>query len=273
MKTIKLQIINNFIVISDVHLRNPKDENTKIFIETLDQIIVENYKNKIDALFLLGDIFDFIAASKNYFLNFWKEIFDKFAQIKQLGMQIYFIEGNHDFGFEHFKSKTLNHYFTDYGDFIIEFEHKIFGLVVLRHGDNVVCSNSYHKVRAILKSSYFQKLINFLLPGFIMHFICISYAKKSRKKGEYNKLQPSFLKHCIENYTNEYKTNFNKKIDTLFLGHIHVFLDTSLNNSRFIVGPDWHSAPNYFICTDHNLQRIFVKSDKQILKPNSLLEN
>jgi UDP-2,3-diacylglucosamine hydrolase len=260
VRTVKLGNIDNFIVISDVHLRDPNDDITKIFINTLDKLIHEKKENitKIDALFLLGDIFDFITVSKNFFLNLWKEVFNKFLELRTEGVSIYFIEGNHDFGFEHFHSKKLDQYFTDYGDFIIEFNHHKMGTVVLRHGDNVVCAPTYHKPRAFFKSYLFQKIANLFFAGWMMHFICTRYAKKSRDRGEYNALQASFLSQCIENYLNSYKDTFRKNLNTLFIGHIHVLIDTVFKNTHFLVGPDWFLAPSYLVCSkDGMTNRIF----------------
>ena len=114
--------IKNFVIISDVHLREPENHITKLFIETLDKFILEkkNKTSEIEAIFLLGDIFDFITVSKSFFIKLWKDVFNKFLEIKSLGISIYFIEGNHDFGFEHFHSKKLDKYFIDFADPVLK---------------------------------------------------------------------------------------------------------------------------------------------------------
>ena len=101
LQAIKIKNVNNFHVISDVHLHNPQDNLTKIFIETLYSF--ENAEN----VFLLGDIFDFIAVKSPYFFDLWENVFHAFKHLKKSGVRLYFIEGNHDFGFEHFKSSFL----------------------------------------------------------------------------------------------------------------------------------------------------------------------
>ena len=88
MRTIKIKEIKNFIIISDVHLREPKNHITQLFIETLDKFILEkkNNKSEIEAIFLLGDIFDFISVSKSFFIKLWENVFNKFLEIKSLGI-------------------------------------------------------------------------------------------------------------------------------------------------------------------------------------------
>jgi len=264
VRTIKLNEIKNFVIISDVHLREPNDEITKIFITTLNKLIhdIKNKNIEMDAIFLLGDIFDFITVSKNFFLKLWKHVFDKFLELRSLGISIFFIEGNHDFGFEHFHSKKLDKYFTNYGDCIMEFNHPHFGKVVLRHGDNVVCLPTYHKPRAFFKSYLFQKIANIFFSGWLMHYICTKYAKRSRHRGEYNSLQASFLNLCINNYLQEYIHQNNIKINTLFIGHIHVLIDSNINGTKFIVGPDWFSAPNYLHCKADGTYKRYYLTDK-----------
>ena len=268
MKILKIININNFIVISDVHLKNPNDNISNLFLETLDNIRlkIKRKEIQIDAIFLMGDIFDFITVSKKFFLNLWENIFNKFYELKLQGVLLYFIEGNHDFGFEHFRSEKLDHCFTEYGDFIVEFTHKKLGTVVLRHGDNLICPATYHKFRKMVKSYLFQKFASFLISGKIMHFICNQYAKKSRMCGHYKPLKETFLWQCLDDYLKYYEKEFKKNLDTLFIGHIHEYIDTIFKNTHFLVGPDWNSAPNYIVCNSEGaMTRVFCREKNPLL--------
>ncbi len=266
MRTLKIENIQNFIVFSDIHLRSPKDEITTLFIDSLNSIITNKKNNliKVDAVFFLGDIFDFISFSKNFFFNFWEKVFYKIYEMKNAGIATYFVEGNHDFGCEHFASQKLTSLFTNCGDCIIEFEHQKMGLIVLRHGDNLVCHPSYLTLRALFKSKVFQKIASFLCPGQMMAMICNKYAQKSRKHGmNYTKLTEDFLKMCLLNYLKEYENIRKKRINTLIIGHIHVFIHTYFQNTLFLVGPDWWTAPNYLYCRENGeAVRIFINTTK-----------
>ncbi|WP_161597636.1 UDP-2,3-diacylglucosamine diphosphatase [Fluviispira multicolorata] len=266
MRTLKVKPINNFIVISDVHLREPDDNITQLFLKTLDNILNERVSNqkKIDALFLLGDIFDFITGSKKFFLKMWKSVFEKFKQLKESGIQVYFIEGNHDFGFEHFRSKKLDEYFTNYGDCSIEFIHEKTGNIVLRHGDDLICPEKYIKFRQFVKSKFFQKITSFLFAGFFMHFLFSRYAKASRLQDVYRKIEPNFIKTCLDKYFLFYMSEFNKKINILIIGHIHVFINTYYKDTHILVGPDWFSAPNYLYYNEDGVsERVYCDNKIQ----------
>ncbi len=266
MRTLNINPVKSFIVISDVHLRNPQDATTKLFLKTLDDILINNNheNSKTEALFLLGDIFDFIAASKNFFLEMWKEVFEKFKQLKESGIQVYFIEGNHDFGFEHFRSQKLDSYFTDYGDITIEFLHRRAGKMMLRHGDDLICPDNYLKFRSLVKSKFFQKLTSYLFAGFFMHFLFSRYAKISRSQDSYRKLQNSFLKICLDKFYINYKNKFQKTISILILGHIHVYIQEYYKQTLILVGPDWFVSPNYLYFNKEGVsERIFLSDKSQ----------
>lgn len=262
MRTVRIHNIKSFVVISDVHLREPEDKMCQTFITVLEKIKRQHLTNKIDALILLGDIFDFITVSKKFFLTLWQPVFIKLKELKDLGIITVFIEGNHDFGFEHFHSPSLDAIFSHYGDFILEIIHPELGHTIFRHGDNLICSPSYLKPRAFFKSFLFQKCANLFIPGFLMHYICNRYAKKSRKRGEaYNALTAPFLRNCLDAYFKTYSSDKSIKIDTLFLGHIHVYLSILFNNVMLQVGPDWFSHPNYYIFySKQNSGRVFINN-------------
>ena len=249
MQVLKINSCENFAVISDVHLRDPSDELTQKFIATL-----QSFK-KEDTLFLLGDIFDFIAVGSPFFFHYWENVFSALRNLKEMGTQIYFIEGNHDFGFEHFKSDFLENCFHYCGDSILEFHHSKLGLVHLRHGDNVVCKTHYLFFRSFVKNKVFQNIAIHLFPGKFMQFIFSRYAKLSRKSDKYRTLSNEFLTSCIESTLDTYPN-----INVLVLGHIHVLRDCLVQNKlRFLSGPDWLSKPNVlFYENNSGFRRVFI---------------
>jgi len=246
VRSIYLKSSGSFIVISDVHLRDPDDELTKIFLTTLEQILLlkQEENNQIESLFLLGDIFDFFAASHSFFFKLWKNVFDTIKKLKENGIAVYFIEGNHDFGFEHFPSKILNEHFTAYGDFCVKMDHASFGRTVLTHGDQIICPPIYLTFRSLVKSRFWQKIVSFLFPGFFMHFLFSRYAKLSRSHDQYRELPRTFLEGCLAKYLAENLA----PLSTLILGHIHMTIDENFKGTHILIGPDWLSAPSYLMC-------------------------
>lgn len=248
MKTIPIKHTDRFAVISDVHLRSPHDETTSLFIKTINSL------QDIDALILLGDIFDFFSVTP-FFLKMWADVLSTFENLKKRGIAVYFVEGNHDYGFEHTKDPTLINYFTKCGDMIIELEHTALGHIILRHGDDIVCPKSYLPFRRLVKSDLFQKIAVFFFRGFLLDFIFSRYAKHSRKKDKYRTMSADFLRSCLETYLQL----CDPIPQVLVIGHIHCFVDQILNQTKILSGPDWFFAPNYLLVSkDGSLQRIFI---------------
>lgn len=248
MRTIFLSGKDQFRVISDVHLRDPADHTTQQFIALL--------KNSahLDAIFLLGDIFDFFATSK-FFYKMWENVFDAFCDLKKNGVAVYFIEGNHDFGFEHSHDPYLKQCFTECGDMTVELNHSTLGKIILRHGDDIVCPKSYLPFRKIVKSYVFQKLALWLIPGFFMQFLFSRYAKISRSQEKYRPMSVSFLKACL----GKYFSGLSTVPSVLIIGHIHFYIDQKFDQTQILCGPDWFSAASYLDVFDNgSFQRTFL---------------
>jgi UDP-2,3-diacylglucosamine hydrolase len=274
MRIIKLKNVRKFVVFSDIHLRDPNDDITKLFIKSLKSV-----PEGTDTIFLLGDIFDFITVSRKFFIDLWKEFFLTCESLKKKGIRIYFAEGNHDFGFEYFNHTLLKKYFDDFGDVAFQFDHATLGKVTLCHGDNIVCPPFYLKFRAVVKSKYFQKILTFLFPGFFLHFIFSKYAKLSRKRDNYRTIQKEMILNYVENFLfrnkehmcivssqknenifNQNQTWPNIKTDVLILGHVHVNMDDHIQRNskkvRILIGPDWFSQPSILT---HTCQDEFIR--------------
>jgi UDP-2,3-diacylglucosamine pyrophosphatase LpxH len=239
-----------FALISDVHLRDPKDALTEKFLKTLRNLPAEH---NVQALFLNGDIFDFIEVASPFFLKFWGPVFEVCKNLKQQGVAVYFSEGNHDFGFEHFPSKTLNESFTHYGDVSFSFQHPSLGRCWVQHADDIVCPPSYLPFRKFVKSRSFQKAIS-IVPGFAMQFVFTRYAKFSRSQDEYRPCPEEFLNKCLSDFF----ANQDEKIDTFFMGHIHQNLDFKHKSTRVFCGPSWLTEPNVLVCGLETCQKVKV---------------
>ncbi len=246
MKTIKIAPLKNFVVISDVHLQHPKDRNTNTLIAALKSL------QEYEAIFLLGDIFDFISISKHYYQKKWSILFDVFKDLQSKGTKIFFLEGNHDFCFEHFPQPFLSSSFERCGDFAVEFYHEHLGNIRVCHGDNIVCPPDYLFFRSLVKSKWLQTIFHYFVPGSFADFIFTRVANLSRKKDKYRKLQNSFLMSCLE------KEQKNiEHVQVYIIGHIHLEKDFKLQSGmRFLSGPDWPQRPTLLLIKeDGTLER------------------
>jgi UDP-2,3-diacylglucosamine pyrophosphatase LpxH len=247
-ESLELPRVNSFAVISDVHLRNPADERTGQFLAMLASL------PDIDHLFLLGDIFDFVFVQSRYYTKRWEALFQRLETVASRGVTIVFVEGNHDFGFSLPLDPELSRCFSHAGDLIVNFRHPALGRVMLRHGDDIVCTESYLNFRALVKSLTFQRCAA-LIPGVIMEQLFSRWARFSRSRDDYRKLTPAFFTDSIQGRV----MTQTPPPDTLIIGHVHEYIDTRVGSIRCLSGPDWFSAPSLLHCTPSgNIVRTFA---------------
>lgn len=230
-----------FVVVSDVHLRVEDTERTRLFLDVLASLEGQG------SVFLAGDIFDFIFVAHDYFHFLWNEVFELCERLRAKGTDVYFIEGNHDFGFEHFRSTALERAFSDFGDFSVTFRHPVLGRVEVRHGDDVVCPASYPWFRAVVKSRPLQVACKQAMPGRRLQGIFSRYARVSRRRDEYRELRRSFLDSCLDHHFTR-RRQAGVGTDVFILGHIHQEVDYLLGDTRVVAGPDWMRKPTLLKC-------------------------
>lgn len=80
------------VFISDVHLKGVDDPRTRPFADFL-----RSWKGKVDAMYLVGDLFDFYYGFKS--VVYWQHLpaFSALDELVRSGMQIVYVEGNHEF--------------------------------------------------------------------------------------------------------------------------------------------------------------------------------
>lgn len=78
--------------VSDVHLKGVDDPRTAPFADFL-----RSFKGKVDALYIVGDLFDFYYGFKS--VVYWQHLpaFAAFEELRRSGMKLVFVEGNHEF--------------------------------------------------------------------------------------------------------------------------------------------------------------------------------
>jgi UDP-2,3-diacylglucosamine pyrophosphatase LpxH len=244
-------VLRDFIVLSDIHLRDPKEPKMQRLLNLLPGVSTE-------AVIFLGDIFDFIAFHKDFFILHYLSFFKACQALQERGIKVYFVEGNHDFGLEHFFKDSLKTFFVGGGDCELRLRHPLLGTFALRHGDDVICPKSYIPFRRVIKSKAFQTCSTFLMPGFLMHKLFNFYASLSRQNEHYRPLSQDFLLTCLTNYLNHDKKD-QEKPTHLVLGHIHKEVDLQLDHTRVLIGPDWDSKPNFLhVQKDGKITRIFL---------------
>ncbi|MFC2429255.1 MAG: UDP-2,3-diacylglucosamine diphosphatase [Campylobacter sp.] len=219
------------IFIADSH----ENENRKNFLRFL--YALKSGEIKTPQLFLMGDMFDFLAAQCEFFVKFYEPYIDVINEISKK-TEIYYFEGNHDFNlaplFKNVKTYPI-------GTQPVKFASKCQKCVFIAHGDIFLPLVSKYalrflRVKIFLKTmNFFDKFLNFRLSKRIL-----------------NKLKRKILDYKIPNFkelaeAKVYRYNGLCKADIVIEGHYHQGDIFELGSQKYVNVPSFACEQSYFI--------------------------
>lgn len=195
----------NIVFISDGHFSGLDDPNQADLVKFLDSL--EN----IGALAILGDLFDFWTGSNRVVEKNYRPALDALERVKKRGIDIIYLEGNHDFSMgpiftERLKASVHNEFLElRVGD----------ARFLLGHGDTVSMTTGYRVWRAFLRGPFF-KLIAFAARPSGVWAIANKLSRRSRKKTGAKR------ENTTEKALREFaKARIKDGFDGVMLGHSH----------------------------------------------------
>lgn len=226
--------------LSDFHLGAPNPESSlereRKIVSFLDQI-----KHETEALFILGDLFDFWFEYKHVVPKGFVRILGKLAEISDMGIPIHFFVGNHDMWMKDYFKKELN--------FQIYFHPKTFMLqgkkMMIGHGDGLgPGDHGYKMLKKIFRNPICITLFS-ILPPRIGIGIANFMSRSSRAKTGNN--DKNYLGDDKEFLVQYCKSMLEKEeFDYFVFGHRHLPLEIKLNEtSTYINLGDWIMYMSY----------------------------
>jgi len=227
---------------SDNHLGAPNLEESlvreKKFVSWLDTI-----KKDAEAIFLVGDIFDFWFEYSEVVPKGFTRTLGKLAEISDAGVPIHYFAGNHDMWLLDYFQKELN--LTVYNKpkvFIIN-DKKFF----VGHGDGLGPGDKSFKImKKIFKNPFFNWCFRCVHPD-----LGIKIGKYLSNK---NRLKSSLEDLRFNGNENEWLTKYckeklkNKHYDYFVFGHRHIPLEIKLSpNSTYVNLGDWITHFSYAV--------------------------
>lgn len=220
--------------ISDIHLMlnltpAEKERQEKLFR------FLSHVKDTGGTLIINGDLFDFYFEYKHVIPKNYFKFYYNLYTLKNSGVEIHFILGNHDWWVLDFITETLTTK-TYFDDATININGKKF---YITHGDGYLSWDSgYRLLRSIIRSRLFIWLYRWIHPR-----IGYMFAHWISKKGEHYKHSEEYnLRIC-----NELKISAQVQIDQGFdyfiTGHYHQAQEIPINGGKMIILGDWL---NYF---------------------------
>jgi UDP-2,3-diacylglucosamine hydrolase len=219
---------------SDQHLGAPTSSESFVrevkFVKWLDEI-----KNDAEAIFLLGDLFDFWFEYKTVVPKGFVRVLGKLAEIRDSGIPIYFFVGNHDLWMGDYFQKELNiPVYHDNKEFT--YNNKTF---LIGHGDGKGPGDmGYKRMKKVFTNPFSKWLFGWLHPDIgvkLAQYLSVKNKLISgdadvKFLGEENEWLVQYCKRKLE----------TKKYDFFVFGHRHLPMEIQLNNqSKYINLGDW----------------------------------
>ena len=241
MIDIKLNPSKRIYFCSDNHLGSPNRnlslEREKIFITWLDQIKID-----AQAIFFLGDLFDFWFEYKKVVPKGFTRLFGKLAELSDSGIDLFFFVGNHDC--------WIGNYFED--ELGINVFHKKVDLnidnynILIGHGDGLGPGDSKYKfLKLLFRNPILKKLFSFIHPDIGISLGSFLSQKNKILSGS-EKVFESEDKEMLFSYCKDVlKTKY---YHFFIFGHRHVPLELDLgNNSKYFNTGDWITHFSYLV--------------------------
>jgi UDP-2,3-diacylglucosamine hydrolase len=203
----------SILSLSDVHIYSNKDPIYHRVLSILSWV----KRERIEYLFLLGDIFDLMIGEHEEYREAFAEYFEQLEDLVKFGVKVIFVEGNHDF---HLRSLYVNigvKYHKKY--FSAEIEGKKF---YFAHGDEIQLKNfDYRLMKILINNPLCEKLAK-LLPYAPLDKLGKNLSQASRKRNttRYQEESSNQVKQLFRESVDSFKKEVD--FDYIILGHSHV---------------------------------------------------
>ncbi len=214
------------IFLADAHLRKPEDKNYQQLLDFLDQ------QQDLDALFLLGDIFEFWLGYKHVVFSAYVPLLNKLEQLSKSGTKLFFVEGNHDFNLGQYFTNTLNCTVIE-DQQLLDWDGK---KILISHGDLLNTDTNYHRLRSFWRSRPIKILAKIVHPDFAWQFAMWLCNKSKKNKPDTNHYDPTPQLLPFAATSNS---------DIVVCGHFHNPLDLSHREVRILALGDWITQFSY----------------------------
>lgn len=229
-------------VISDIHV-HPKNEKS---INTLREFCRNDVVRNSDLVVFLGDIFDLCVYDFDQYKLIYSSALIEIETLLKSGVEVVFVEGNHDFRinslFKNWTKIYKFHYFDN--GFYLHIGREVFSFF---HGDTIEIENRFYRIyRSLIKNKFISKFYKSIVGFEKTWSLGLFLLNRSHERHE---------KYSLSYNSDEVLTKFRKSADLYFksssskyliCGHSHV-KDFYENNGRTYLNNGFAQAEKTFI--------------------------
>ena len=248
--------MKNIYFISDAHLGclaiKHRRQQERRLVRFLDEI-----KEKADAIYMLGDMFDFWFEYQTVVPKGFTRFLGKISELTDMGIEVHYFTGNHDIWCLDYLEKecgmTLHRNAST-----LELGDQTF---YLAHGDGLGDKDwKFKLIRGVFHNRLCQWLFRWLHPAIGVPF-GLSWAKHSRMRhSAENGGEPPYRGEADEPlvaFAKQYLSS-HPDVDYFIFGHRHIELDLALSHqTRLIILGDWVSQFTYAV---YDGEQLFLES-------------
>ncbi|MEN8124727.1 MAG: UDP-2,3-diacylglucosamine diphosphatase [Bacteroidota bacterium] len=242
MPMIKMNKNNKIYFASDQHFGAPNVEESrireKIFINWLDVV-----KNDAEAIFLLGDLFDFWFEYDKVVPKGFIRVLGKLAEIRDSGIPIYFFVGNHDLWMRDYFEIEFN-IPTYHQPKEFTFNNKTF---LIGHGDGLGPGDKgFKRMKKVFTNPFSKWLYKWLHPDIGVRLAQYLSTKNKLISGEEDVKFLGEDKEWLVQYAK--RKLETKHYDYFLFGHRHFPMEIQVGQkSKYINTGDWISHFTYAV--------------------------
>lgn len=228
---------------SDLHLgvdaRVSSEERERSFVRWLENEVAPN----ADALYLLGDVFEFWFEYKTVVPRGYVRILGALARLKDLGLDIQYFTGNHDLWMQNYFPNELGIPLYHRPE-VRNFDSSRF---FIGHGDGLgPADKGYKRMKKIFRNPLAQWAYARLHPNFAIGLASKASSLSRAKTGTSEDLFLGPEREWLIQYC-ERKLSLKPDLDYFLFGHRHLPIDYTLSNgkSRYVNTGDWLKYQSY----------------------------
>ena len=244
--------MKNYYFISDAHLGCRALEHRRTQERRLVRFL-DDIKDKAEAVFMLGDMFDFWFEYRHVVPRGFTRFLGKVSELTDRGVEVHFFVGNHDM--------WMSDYLTTECGVILHREASTIELCgkefFLTHGHRHDGATDDWKTRlmfACFESPLLRRCAKAIHPRWFVNF-GLNWAKHSRQSHQ-EKGEPTYQgeeKEGLVRFARQYLQT-HPNINYFIFGHRHIDLDIFLNrNTRLLILGEWYSRFTYAVFDGENL--------------------
>ena len=217
-----------------------------------------------DAIYLVGDIFDFWFEYKKTVPKGFVRFLGTLASITDRGVPVFLFPGNHDLWIS-------DYLVNECGVTLVSTEHqfeycgkKFF----LHHGDGMGPGDaSYKLLKKIFTARFARFIFQWIHPNW---GVALAHALSKKSRLSQNPKEDQYLgneKEHLAQFVSAHSAT-PQAADFYIFGHRHLVLDVTLNNARYINLGEWLHGSQYAVFDGESLQLLQWPSQQQAALQN-----